>query len=173
METDTDTTFNPYSASLAAAPAEQAAGGELANRWVRLGAAVIDGVILMAASWLVLGVAMFGLIAYFSALQDYVVLVGLLILLTGWGMYMAINGYLLYTRGQTVGKRLVGIRVVRTNGEKATLTNLILRRYLPFYLLGLLPFIGLLVILIDVLFIFGEDQRCLHDRLADTKVVMV
>ncbi|GAB3252883.1 RDD family protein [Chitinimonas naiadis] len=173
METDTDTAFNPYSASLAAAPAEQAAGNELANRWVRLGAAVIDGVILMAASWLVLGGAMFVLIAYFSALQDYVVLLGILILLTGWGMYLAINGYLLHTRGQTVGKRLVGIRVVRSNGERASLANLILRRYLPFYLLGLLPFLGMLIILVDVLFIFGKDQRCLHDMLADTKVVMV
>jgi hypothetical protein len=38
-------------------------------------------------------------------------------------------------------------------------------------LLPLVPFLGGLVALVDVLFIFGPSKRCLHDLVAGTKVV--
>jgi uncharacterized RDD family membrane protein YckC len=45
-------------------------------------------------------------------------------------------------------------------------------RWLVPYLMTLIPFAGLVLALLDVLFIFRDDQRCLHDLLADTKVVV-
>jgi len=39
--------------------------------------------------------------------------------------------------------------------------------------IGFIPGIGTIVSLVDVLMIFGQDQRCLHDRIAGTKVIAV
>ena len=38
-------------------------------------------------------------------------------------------------------------------------------------LIGNVPFVGPFYTLADILFIFGEERRCLHDHLASTKVV--
>lgn len=79
--------------------------------------------------------------------------------------------YLLATSGQSLGKRLMGIKVVRTNGSAVDLGRLILLR-------NVVPgFINLITCslfgLVDPLFIFATDRRCLHDHVADTKVVKV
>jgi len=93
-----------------------------------------------------------------------------------WGIaslvvFFAVNGYWLHTRGQSVGKRLLKIRIVRSSGERATLSRIIFARYLPTQAVGIVPFIGMLYPLIDILFIFGDSRQCLHDRIADTIVV--
>lgn len=72
--------------------------------------------------------------------------------------------------GQSMGKKWMGIRIVRTSGEKAALSRLVTVRFLPL-LVGAVPYLGPLIGLVNVLMIFGEGQRCLHDRLADTLVV--
>jgi len=84
---------------------------------------------------------------------------------------IAINLYLLYRFGQTLGKKLVGIRIVKTDGSRAGLARIIFVRDLPFWIVALIPLIGALVSLADPLFIFGESRRCLHDRLAGTIVM--
>ena len=40
-------------------------------------------------------------------------------------------------------------------------------------LLERIPLLGIRIELVDVLFIFRNDRRCLHDLLADTRVVRV
>jgi uncharacterized RDD family membrane protein YckC len=50
---------------------------------------------------------------------------------------------------------------------------MILLRYLPISLAALIPVIGPYLSLVDVVFIFGSERRCIHDRLAGTKVVKV
>jgi uncharacterized RDD family membrane protein YckC len=37
----------------------------------------------------------------------------------------------------------------------------------------IVPLLGLIVAPVDVLFIFRNDHRCLHDLIADTKVVKI
>lgn len=85
-----------------------------------------------------------------------------LIALTG------IQLYLLATKGQTVGKQLLKIRIVRadTLENGGFMTNVVWRTFVNF-LLAIVP----LYILVDVAFIFREDRRCVHDWLAKTVVV--
>jgi uncharacterized RDD family membrane protein YckC len=69
---------------------------------------------------------------------------------------------------QSLGKRLLGIKVVRTDGSPIELWRLVLLRNLAIQALGQLGgFIGF----IDALMIFRRDQRCLHDHFAGTIVV--
>ncbi|MFT4937863.1 MAG: putative RDD family membrane protein YckC [Paraglaciecola sp.] len=87
--------------------------------------------------------------------------------------YLLLNGYLLHKNGQTIGKKILNIRVLRVNNDSVTLSRLVFARWFLFVIFNSIPFIGGFVGLVDVLFIFGKEQRCLHDRLADTKVVKV
>lgn len=70
--------------------------------------------------------------------------------------------------GQTIGKRALKIRIVKhDDGENGGfVTNVLLRCWLNL-LLSLIP----LYALVDVLFIFRDDRRCLHDLIAGTLVV--
>ena len=87
-------------------------------------------------------------------------------------IFMAINSYFLVTKGQTLGKRMLGIRIVDTasNGA-ATAVKLLGLRYVLVMLVMAIPIIGQLLGLADALFIFRSDRRCVHDLLAGTKVV--
>ncbi|RUL76824.1 RDD family protein [Dyella choica] len=78
---------------------------------------------------------------------------------------------LLHRSGQTIGKRLLGIKIVRTDGDRASLARIFFLRALPIGLLAAVPFVGRLASLIDALMIFGQEKRCLHDRIADTIVI--
>ena len=80
---------------------------------------------------------------------------------------------LLAREGQTLGKRAIGIRIVRTDGERASLGRLIGLRYIAPGLVGAIPYVGWAFSLANILWIFGEERRCLHDHFADTMVVNV
>lgn len=84
-----------------------------------------------------------------------------------WGLASL---WLLHSRGQTVGKALAGVRMVRPDGSRASLARLLFRRELPIALATAIPFGGLLIGL-ESLQIFGETRRCAHDRIADTIVI--
>ena len=79
------------------------------------------------------------------------------------------NLMLLGDHGQTVGKRWLNIRIVRSDGSDAEFGRIFgLRMCIPWFLGFLL---GPLFVLPDLLCIFGEERRCLHDMMADTVVV--
>ena len=80
--------------------------------------------------------------------------------------------WLVATRGQSIGKRLVGIKVVRTDGSRASFGRIFWLRNVVNTLPSFLPYIGLVyAALIDPIFIFQESRQCLHDKLADTIVI--
>jgi uncharacterized RDD family membrane protein YckC len=84
---------------------------------------------------------------------------------------LAVNLVLLHRHGQTIAKRWLSIRVVRSDGSHCALLRIIFARWLPVTVLGAIPLLGYAVSLADALFIFREDRRCLHDLIADTIVV--
>jgi uncharacterized RDD family membrane protein YckC len=84
-----------------------------------------------------------------------------------------VNCVMVHQSGQTIGKRMLEIAMVRTDGSPITLLRYIFLRVVPVVLLGMIPLVGRFVGLIDPLLIFGKERRCLHDLIADTIVVDV
>jgi uncharacterized RDD family membrane protein YckC len=82
-----------------------------------------------------------------------------------------IDAVLVQRNGQTIGKKLCKIRITRTDGSPVTLARVFFLRYLISTVIRFVPFVGGLYGLTDVLFIFGESRRCVHDYIADTIVV--
>ncbi len=155
----------------AAAPV--ASGMELASPWVRLGAVLLDSII----ACLVLGPG-FGLLAVAGAFahpdtpNTPMLLAGAGTLCLGALVLLAVQLYLLVTRGQTLGKKLLGIRIVTFDTEENPgFVKVFLVRAFINGLIGAVPILGGIYSLVDALFIFRSDHRCIHDLLAGTKVV--
>ena len=156
----------------------------LARRSTRLGAAIIDGIILAV----VLGLPMFiirsqiapqpriqidpnaSIWEIYSASQPSL---GIRIfnLIVGVAVFTLVHGYFLKTNGQTVGKKLLGIKIVRTDGSKPTLGHLIGLRYVTLWVASLITGVGLVLAYVDPLLIFRRSRKCLHDNIADTIVI--
>jgi uncharacterized RDD family membrane protein YckC len=74
--------------------------------------------------------------------------------------------------GQTLAKQWFGIRVVRTDGSRREPGPLIvLRCVVPTLHYAGSRSSAALFALADALFIFADDRRTLHDRIADTIVI--
>jgi len=66
---------------------------------------------------------------------------------------------LLTKDGQTLGKKALGIRIVKMNtGENGGFVPNVLLRLIANGPIGNKPFYGL----VDILFIFRSDRRCIH-----------
>jgi uncharacterized RDD family membrane protein YckC len=104
----------------------------------------------------------------FAALSLVVALVWVFVALTG---LLIVNIWLLDRHGQTLGKRLQEIAIVREGGSRASVGRIITLRMLPFWGAGIIPTAGVIIELVNILFIFGRSRRCLHDMFADTIVV--
>ena len=168
--------INPYDAPQAELVQDSEPGEErpLAARSTRLGAAIIDGIIIAACNvpmMMALGtweMAMSGKTPPFHM----TLLGGLLSTI----VFLAINGYWLATAGQSVGKKILGIAIVsHTDGSLLSLPKLYALRMLPLGIIALIPVPVLpqLASLADSLSIFRSDRRCIHDLIAGTKVVKV
>ena len=150
----------------------------LAGRGRRLAATAIDMVLVPALTILLIMVT-----DVVEDAEDYVDNTWMLwVLLLAIASYLLLNGYTLWRGGQTLGKRLLGIAVIRAPrdgglaGEQhpAALWKLILLRawFFPLLVLIIVPPYALLPLL-DHLFIFGKRRRCLHDWICATMVVRV
>jgi uncharacterized RDD family membrane protein YckC len=77
---------------------------------------------------------------------------------------------LLIKDGQTLGKKALRIRIVKMDtGENGGFVPNVLLRLIVNGLLGIIPLYGL----VDILFIFRGDRRCIHDMIAGTQVAEV
>jgi uncharacterized RDD family membrane protein YckC len=89
-----------------------------------------------------------------------------------WGVSMLIiDGILAYRNGQSIAKKWLGIKDVRTDGSRVSFARIFWLRNVLNGAMGFIPIIGGLYGLIDALFIFGSAKRCVHDYIADTIVV--
>jgi uncharacterized RDD family membrane protein YckC len=85
---------------------------------------------------------------------------------------MVLQIYLLSTRGQTIGKKMMSVKIVKyaDDSNPGFVHACLLRLIVPGFINGI-PFIGYLFPIVDACFIFGEERRCVHDLIASTKVV--
>lgn len=156
---------------------EQAAAA-LAGRWTRLGAYLIDRAIEAAfvlPGAMLLGWATLMRLTQGEWPQDAGVgrtAEGILVLGLGLFIIFVIQTCLLTFRGQSLGMVFLGIRIVRhRDGSPPGFIHAVLLRNWLINLIVSLRYIGPAFFLADALFIFRPDRRCLHDIIADTKVV--
>ncbi|MEY2882274.1 MAG: hypothetical protein RLZZ15_4654 [Verrucomicrobiota bacterium] len=158
-----------------------APAAELAGRGERLGAHILDNLIALACATpaaVMLGTACRRAMTQgnfedaLSRIEPRTVIMSVLALLALMVPLVGVQLWQLTTRGQTLGKRIVGVRIVRLSdgSNPGFVTTVLLRTCVP-ALIGGVPWIGIIFSLVDVCMIFGEERRCLHDLIAGTKVV--
>jgi len=162
---------NPYAppkAEVRDAPGRRDSG-DLASRGLRLVGSIVDAVISLLVT-VPLGIFTGYWQDAFAGKVDYIE--AYTISFVGLVAFVVMHGYLLAKHGQTIGKRLVGTRIVNANDEQLPgLGKLLGLRYGVVALVSLIPTVGSFFGLIDVVFIFRADRRCLHDLIAGTKVI--
>jgi uncharacterized RDD family membrane protein YckC len=169
-ETTTQQRYAPPAAVVADMSGVTHGGLQLADRGLRVAAVIIDTAILMALFWVIARFTPLNVFRPSMAQAGLITKLGVQIL--SLSVFAFVNGYLLATRGQTVGKKLLGIRIVRSNGDAASLVRLLALRYGVGYLVAALHVALLFVYsMADCLMFFRADRRCLHDVIADTIVV--
>lgn len=146
----------------------------LASRWLRLGAYLLDSIIgflFVAPGFVVMVMA--GIFTTPDQPNPALLIAGFAIAGTGVLVLLGIQIYLLVTRGQTLGKKFLSIRIVNFDDEgNPGFVKVFLLRIFVNGLIGAVPFVGIAYTLVDCCFIFREDQRCVHDLIAGTKVVV-
>jgi uncharacterized RDD family membrane protein YckC len=165
---------NPYSAPRPTPSTPMSAGLRLgastevlASRSSRLAALIVDYLCLVLVS--IPGLAGFLYMETTrttSANIDFVSIA----FVVGLGALGATQAYYIVRDGQTLGKKLMKIRIVdHVDSEVPSWPRLLVMRYVLNMGLRQIPF----YYFVDAFFIFGEDQRCLHDYIARTKVIEV
>jgi uncharacterized RDD family membrane protein YckC len=140
-----------------------------AGRGARFGAAMLDGLIgvSMVFAPFLLGAMTSGGLGP-TADADLARVIGVGLAQIGFAVWCWLTVSHVKRSGQTLGKKAVGIKVVRTDGAPASLGRIFWLRNVINGLIGIIP----LYALIDHVFIFSESRQCLHDKLADTIVVV-
>ena len=177
--------LNPYSSpatDLQSVPlaSEADPSAPLAGRFTRYVAVLVDGLLfwLFYGPYYLLGGALERQMQQRATVFDEITAAVAAVV-----VFLIFNGYLLATRGQSIGKWLTGIRIVDHQSGKL----LSFRRVYVYRYLWSLPLIILTLIIpgeidsyvvgglmtIDAILIFGADRRCLHDRFAGSIVQKV
>lgn len=131
---------------------------QAAGFWVRLGAALLDGLIIGIPLSLI-GYLITGSFVAENATDNWVInTISLL-----YGLLLP-----LYWHGYVIGKRIFGIRIVKADGSKLGIGAMILRVIIG----GLVYGITLGVAAIVSAFMVGirKDKRSIHDLIAGTYV---
>ncbi|MBU2986688.1 RDD family protein [Saccharophagus degradans] len=145
---------------------------ELAGRWYRLGGAIVDSIAFMAVYIPVMIVL--GVWETIIGGEKPTFLLTLTLTAIGLLIFVCLNGYFLYTNGQTIGKKLLGTKIVSASThEILPLGKVMSFRVLPVQVASIVPFIGPWMSIVDVLFIFGKSKQCVHDLIANTIVIKV
>jgi len=158
-----------YEEGLEEIPAEVSAiegaeveGLQYRGAWIRLGGTVIDGVIIAIIN-----------LAFRTALGTESTVVTWLVPIIGAVYFIGFWAW----RGQTLGKMVIGARIVRRDGSPIGLARAILRYagYFVYFLamrIGGVVYVPYIILLVGFLIIaFSREKRGLHDLLAGTVVI--
>lgn len=174
-------TYTPYSASAATLEERQSvvAGGEIvhAGLWRRFAASIIDSFVtgiatyaLLIPLFLVFGISLSSLaeselagtgVSISFMIIQYAISIGVPALYFGW--MQSSNSM------ASLGKMAVGIKVVRTNGERLSFWRSFLR-YVAMILFTLVT-CGLGMLISGLMVAFTERKQAPHDMVCDTLVV--
>jgi uncharacterized RDD family membrane protein YckC len=145
------------------------AGTPLSGWWRRVGAYLLDSIFTSIVSWVGLGLLFGGS----EAIGVILFLVGLVVAFFYFPLTMMRVGE---HNGQSFGKQILGIRVVRDDGQTVTFGWALLRQFVVIYLLFQVVggFLFGIPWLVDVLWPLWDDQnRALHDMIVKSHVVRV
>jgi uncharacterized RDD family membrane protein YckC len=151
----------------------------LASRAARLGAYVLDMILaipIFAGFFVLLTFtrALDGGVYAVPWMDDSKFLGGVVLIMSIWALgLVGYQWYLTATRGQTLGKKWLGIRIVKVDGSPVDFISGVILRSWVTGVLGFIPYINCCISLVGYLMIFGEEKRCLHDHIAGTKVIVV
>lgn len=145
---------------------------KFAGFWIRTVAYLIDGFVILIVLTVLTGVGVFGYLSGSEkgAVDD----VSSLFFNTNWNilnavvflLYMVYFTFFLGTRGQTPGKMICGLRVIRVDGRPVGFGQAALRT-LGYYLNQLTLGIGFLWVAVD------PRKQGLHDKIAGTLEIRV
>ena len=158
--------YAPPTAHVEDVPEVSEDGAALARRSARFWAAMIDLGIAIAAMILVSQFTSWNPWRNAGGWQALAINTAI-----GFAVFVAIHGWLLVHRGQTVGKAAMRVRIVRVDNSRANAWQLFGLRYGTGVVATAVPYVGMVYGLVDALMIFRDSRRCLHDLIAGTKVV--
>ena len=149
---------------------------ELAERGIRLAAVIVDGIIsLLVVLPLLIGVGVGAMVAMAEGGELQVGAaagIGFLFSFVLGVVWTVVTILFVSRNGQTIGKKLLDIKVVRRDGSKASLGRIFWLRNVVAQLPTVVPYgIGTIYSIVDHCFIFASNRQCLHDKIADTVVV--
>jgi uncharacterized RDD family membrane protein YckC len=127
-----------------------------AGFWLRFVAFVIDGIIISVIQFLLS--LIFGDLMDVETNQGSSSIINLILTIIYFGWFQT------YLRGQTLGKKITGIRVTTLDGSKVKLGRMLLREIIG-------KTVSALILLIGFFMAAGKSKRALHDRMAGTIVV--
>ena len=134
--------------------------GRLASPGARLGAYFLDLLVPLVAFFLVFVVAGAGVATGTEGGAGLGILLGIVVFIA-----YVIWAFVLFARGTTPGKKLLGMRVIREDGGNASFFTMLIREWVGKPISGLIVLLGFLWILID------QDNQGWHDKLMSTYVV--
>jgi len=134
--------------------------GHLASPGKRLAAYFLDGLVPLVAFMLILVVAGVGSASGSDSAGSGGAVLGLLLLLA-----YVVWAFTLFSRGTTPGKRLLGMSVIKENGQRAGFFTMLIRESIGKAISAMVFSLGFLWILID------RDNQGWHDKLVSTYVV--
>jgi uncharacterized RDD family membrane protein YckC len=146
-----------------------AVAGEMvyAGFWIRVGASIIDGIIIGIVNMLIsfiIGILIAFMVGRGGHSPAVAVGLGGLNFLISLALGVGYVTYFLGKFGATPGKMACGLKVVRSDGEKISYGRAF-GRFFANYLSAMILCIGYIMVAFD------DEKRALHDRICDTRVI--
>jgi uncharacterized RDD family membrane protein YckC len=144
--------------------------GEPAGFWIRFLAFMIDYVIvgfLMAIIWAPTFFVSFRAAASGEGPGAFAMILPFLSFLLGTAVGLGYNLWFPATRGATPGKKMLGLRIVREDGEEPLGWGTAFMRLVGYMVSGFILYIGFFMIA------FNPEKKGLHDMIAKTRVLKV
>ena len=144
-----------------------------AERLTRFFAALLDGIIFSVAFYLPVMLMAAGADSQGGVTDEDgninpLVITGTIV---GFSVWCFFTIRFLSKNSQSIAKKFLDIKVVRSDGSRASIKRIFWARNVVISLLTAIPYIGWVIGLADGACIFSDTRQCLHDRIADTMVI--